>query len=103
MLKRAFIIGVLTLCANPGGFAQKTFQFSDLPREVQGYANDVRKSCKELNADFKPYDPMQGIFVIDLKGDGSRDLMVGNEELCNTAMAGANCSNRACPLVIWKQ
>ncbi len=61
MLTRAFIIVVLALCATRDGFAQKTFQFSDLPREVQGHANDVRKSCKELNADFKPYDPMQGI------------------------------------------
>jgi hypothetical protein len=46
---------------------------------------------------------MQGITVVDLDGNRSRDLMVDNEELCNAAMAGANCSNRGCDLTIWKE
>jgi hypothetical protein len=88
---------------SPASAQQQTMRFQDLPREVRSHVDEIRRSCKELDADFKPYDAMQGISVIDLNGDGSRDLMVDNEEVCNSHMAGANCSNRGCDLIIWKQ
>jgi hypothetical protein len=78
-------------------------QFQQLPAEVQTYVDSVRKSCKELDQESQPSDAMQGIAVVDLDGDGSRDLFVDAEELCNTRMAGANCTNRGCDLKIWKQ
>ena len=78
-------------------------QFQELPKNIQTSVAQTRDSCKEMDTDFEPHDAMQGITVIDLDGDGSRDLMVDNEELCNARMAGANCTNRGCDLTIWKQ
>ena len=94
----AFIFQVNTALAQ-----QREMQFQELPSEVQKHINAVRQSCKELDPDFKPYDAMQGIEVIDLNGDGSRDLLVNNEYVCNGRMAGANCTNRGCDLLLWKQ
>ncbi len=88
---------------NSASAQQQTMRFQDLPKEVRNHVDEIRQSCKELDPEFKPYDAMQGINVIDLNGDGSRDLMVDNEEVCNSHMAGANCSNRGCDLIIWKQ
>ena len=49
------------------------------------------------------FNDMQGINILDLKGDGSRDNVVDNEGLCGSHMAGANCSNRACDMSIYKE
>ena len=46
---------------------------------------------------------MQGIEILDLKGDGSQDIFVDNEGLCGSHMAGANCSNRGCDFSIYKE
>jgi hypothetical protein len=48
------------------------------------------------------FDDMQGILVLDLKGDGSRDIVVDNEALCGSRLAAANCSNRGCDVAIYK-
>jgi hypothetical protein len=77
--------------------------FRQLPNDVRTYVEDVRKSCTALDPSSKPYDAMQGISVIDLDGDGSRDLLVDAEQVCNSWLKGGNCSNRGCDLKIWKQ
>ena len=46
---------------------------------------------------------MQGIQVLDLKGDGSRDIVVDNEGLCGRHISGGNCSNRGCDFGIYKE
>lgn len=78
-------------------------EYGDLPADVRKHVEEVRRSCTELVPDSAPVDGMQGISVIDLDGDGSQDVMVDNRDLCKDHMAGANCSNRGCDLVIWKQ
>ncbi len=81
----------------------ENFSWDLLPKNVQAHAKLVRDSCQELNPDFKPYDPMQGITAVKLDQNGTRALIVDNENLCNGPMAGANCSNRGCDLTIWRE
>jgi len=99
----ATLIFVLAWVPNSALAQQAGMQFQQLPKEVQGQVNEVRQSCKDLDPNFKPNDDMQGIAVIDLNGDGSRDFAVDNRYLCNEWMSGANCTNRGCDLTIWKQ
>lgn len=75
-------------------------EFNDLPAQVRKHVETVRASCRELYPDFKAY-PMQGISTVDIDGDGVSDLMVDQEMLCHMPIAGANCSNRGCDLIIW--
>ena len=75
-------------------------QFAQLPNGVRDYAKTVRQSCKALDPTFKAYDAMQGITASDL--GGAPALFVDAEQLCNSWMKGANCSNRGCDLKIWK-
>jgi hypothetical protein len=77
--------------------------FQQLPIELRQHAIEVRKSCKELAGDNRTFNDMHGIEILDLKGHGSRDIIVDNEGLCGTHMAGANCSNRACNMKIYKE
>ena len=79
--------------------------YSKLPKEVRDTAASVRASCKEAFHDEEPpkFDEWQGIHIVDLKGDGSDDIVVDHEHLCDSRMAGFNCSNRACELEIYKQ
>jgi hypothetical protein len=83
-------------------FTQPTLEFEQLPKEIRDHATDVRTACKEGNPDRKFID-MQGIEILDLKGDGSRDIVVDNEGLCGVPLAGANCSNRGCDMSIYKE
>jgi len=100
---RGRIVWVITflLCTVPLA-AQPRLEFRQLPKEVRDHAIEVRKSCKELVPDTQ-FSEMQGIDILDLKGDGSRDIFVDNEELCGAHMAGANCSNRGCDMIIYKE
>ena len=82
--------------------AQPTLEFSQLPTEIRNRAIEVRKSCSELFPEME-FNDMQGIQVLDLKGDGSRDIVVDNEGLCGRHISGANCSNRSCDLAIYKE
>ena len=77
--------------------------FQQLPKEIRQHAIKVRQACKELAGENRTFDDMQGIQIVDLKGDGSRDIIVDNEGLCGSHMAGANCSNRGCDLRVYKE
>jgi hypothetical protein len=76
--------------------------FSQLPNVIREHAIEIRKSCKEADPEMT-FDDMQGITIVDLKGDGSRDIVVDNEGLCGAHMAGFNCSNRGCDMTIYKE
>jgi hypothetical protein len=77
-------------------------RFSQLPKVIRDHAIEVRKLCNEANPEMT-FDDMQGITIVDLKGDGSRDIAVDNETLCGAHMAGFNCSNRGCDMMIYKE
>jgi hypothetical protein len=78
--------------------------YSELPKEVRDTAAEVRERCKEADGDDDvQYDDWWGIQIVDLKGDGSDDIVVDHEHLCPGRSAGYNCSNRSCPLQIYKQ
>ncbi len=78
-------------------------EFSRLPSAIQNHVRKIRASCRELDPKHRVYHAMTGISEIDLEGDGVKELMVDNLGLCNSHMAGANCSNRGCDLLIWKR
>jgi hypothetical protein len=67
--------------------AQPTLEFSQLPSEIRNRAIEVRKSCSELFPEME-FDDMQGIQVLDVKGDGSRDIVVDDERLCGRHISG---------------
>jgi hypothetical protein len=83
--------------------AREPIGFADLPPDVRTHIEEVRTSCREQDPDFKPYSDTDGVEVVDLAGDGSQDLLVDNEQLCNGQHRGYNCTNRGCDLMIWKQ
>jgi hypothetical protein len=83
--------------------ADREITFKQLPAEIRDIAVAVRRSCTELAGNDKTFNDMQGITILDLKGDGSRDIVVDNEGLCGSHMAGANCSNRSCDMRIYKE
>lgn len=89
----------LSAVAQPSG----SLTFQQLPSEIRNHAVEVRKSCAELSGDDKTFNEMQGIEILDLKGNGSRDIVVDNKGLCGSHMAGANCSNRGCDMRIYKE
>lgn len=98
----SIFLSCLLACVLPVA-AQPSLQFRQLPKEIRDHATEVRKSCRELAGEDRNFDEMQGIEVLDLKGDGSRDIFVDNEGLCGSHMAGANCSNRGCDVQIYKE
>jgi len=98
------LILLASLCTwSSASAAQVALQFQQLPREIREHAAHVRNSCKEYEPTFAVVNEMQGIQILSLKGDGARDLVVDNEGLCGTQWAGANCSNRACEMRIYKE
>jgi hypothetical protein len=72
------------------------------PREVKNQVLDIRNNCTELTKNKYPNE-MQGVTILDLKGDGSRDIIVSSEQLCGDWLAGGNCSNRFCDLYSYKE
>ncbi len=102
MKRAALVLGVIIFAVPvlaehaPAWGQQGSLRFEELPTEVRSHINKIRQACKwqeELDPDFSPYDFMQGVTVIDLDGDGSRDLMVDNEHICNGRLIGGTCSN----------
>jgi hypothetical protein len=49
------------------------------------------------------FTDMQGIQILSLTGDSSRDIVVDNKDLCGQRIPGANCSNRGCDMTIYKE
>jgi hypothetical protein len=74
-----------------------------LPADLRSYVNEVRQRCKELDSASQPHEVMQGIWPLDLDGNGSHDFMVDAQQLCNGWLKGGNCTNRGCDLKIWKK
>jgi hypothetical protein len=77
-------------------------EFQQLPKEIRDHAVDVRGACKKAKPDMT-FTDMQGIVVLDLNGDGSRDIIVDDEGLCSGRLAGENCSSRSCDVLIYKE
>ena len=96
------LLAIFVLLSVPAA-AQPTLEFRQLPKEIRDHVAEVRKSCEELAGESLKFDEMQGIQILSLTGDGSRDIVVDNEHLCDSRMAGANCSNRACNMKIFRE
>lgn len=93
----------LSLQAGVAAAQDEGVRYTELPGELRSYVDEVRESCKGLDESSMPYHPMQGIMEFDLEEDGSSDLLVAAEYLCERRMAGANCTNRGCDLQVWKE
>ncbi len=59
---------------------QESLTFRELPKEVRDLALDVRKACKD-NMPEMTFTDMQGIQILDLNADGSRDGIVQLEDV----------------------
>jgi hypothetical protein len=98
------LFGAIILLLGAAAKAQELTSFSQLPKEVRDQASHVRGTCKELEPDMKLEDEMLRIQVLDITGEGSRDIFVDNEELCGSLrLAGGNCSNRGCGMTIYRE
>jgi hypothetical protein len=69
----AYLLSVLPVTAQP------TLDFKQLPKEVRDHAIEVRNSCQEYTSEGggeeeRTFDDMQGIQILDLKEDGSRNI-----------------------------
>ena len=98
---RSLLIAILALWVSDLA-AQDLVNFRELPKEVRDLVVEVRNSCRDLNPTMT-FNDMQGVQILDLNGDGSRDLVIDNEAVCGEHMAGANCSNRGCDMIIYKE
>lgn len=96
-------LSLIGLLISQQGVRSQELTFSELPTEIQQYVTEVRSTCMEQNPELRVRDPAQGVSVVRLTKEGLTDLMVDNEAICGTHMAGANCTNRACPLLIWQR
>jgi hypothetical protein len=103
LLHTATAAGFLIILGFPTGAQAQSGQtrFNRLPTTIKRHVREIRTLCKDLNEAFKVYSPMFGIDAIHL--GRSPAIMVDNRNLCNDHMPGANCSNRGCDLIIWKQ
>jgi hypothetical protein len=98
------IAAAIIICGGNVSKAQELSGFNQLPKEVRNLVAEVRNNSKELEPEMKINDEMSGVQILDLNGDGSRDIFVDNEELCGSLhLAGGNCSNRGCDMTIYKE
>lgn len=104
LLNSLMLCVALVFVAQPALAQRREIKFFELPLDIQRHVTEVRKSCRELHDEgMHVSEPSQGVTVVDIERDGSTDFLVDNEEICGTHMAGANCSNRGCDLLIWQQ
>lgn len=96
------LFAILLLAGAAPVRAQPSLEFKEVPREIRDHASAVRRSCREMDPE-TTFEDLQGITIVDLKGDGSRDIVVDNKLLCRGHLKGANCSNRGCDLLIYKE
>lgn len=102
-LSLTIVLFATLLTAGRAQAQNRELSFQRLPHEVRQHITRVRSSCKELNPDFKPFNDTQGVQEIILEDGGREALLVDNEALCDVDMAGANCTNRGCDLLIWER
>ena len=88
-----------------GGQTMSSISPTQLPRAVQSHVDGIRAACREylsgLAVAGDTTDPNRGIRRIMVAGRPA--VLVENELLCEDHFPGANCSNRGCDLVIWRQ
>jgi hypothetical protein len=82
--------------------------FDALPKEIRAHIGEIRQRCKETMADAnfsKELDAtslLRGTQELNLS-DGSKIIVVDNEEICGNPIPAGNCSNRGCDLLIYKK
>jgi hypothetical protein len=105
MVHRVMIAAIVVIAA-PFDIAAAQLSrhlFDDLPRPVQNEIREARKFCKEAEGERPNANIDDGIREIDLNGDRSRDIIVDWLQAGCSTPGGGGCSNRGCPLEIYKQ
>ena len=75
---------------------------SAFPAAVKDLLQDVRHRCRE--AGHRPLDvPGLGITILDLNGDGSRDILLQAWQVCDFPTKEAGCNTGGCEMQIFKQ
>jgi hypothetical protein len=75
--------------------------FSLLPMQAREEINETKQACKEAGLKSYPDNADDPLKPVDLNGDGSLDVLVDWNEI--GCAAGMGCSNRGCPVEIYKQ
>jgi hypothetical protein len=97
MRRAAIICLALVICARvaPGQEAQRPFDASGYPREVQQSLQNARDTCKDEGGDGVAFAP-DTVKAVDLTGDGRVDYIV---DFHDTACAGSQsvyCGTSGC-------
>ncbi len=100
----ASIACLIALTWGPDHTDAQELPYAQLPAIVKGYVEEVRQTCREVEPDLKLSHDLTGIDQVFLDRNGTRGIIVRNSGVClplNTS--GANCTNHACELTIWRQ
>lgn len=105
-IKMAKVI-TLVLCCLTLATPARTESFlsmdsSEFPAAVNGALQEVRNVCKE-NGHQPLDDPQAGITIIDLNGDGSKDIFLQAWQACDMPTKEAGCNTAGCVVQIFKQ
>jgi hypothetical protein len=89
----------------PGSTPQLETGLLHLPATVTSHIAKIRNACADLmrgtGYSAIPEAETQGVEHVMLNGRPT--IVVSNELLCADHFPGANCSNRGCDLLIWRQ
>jgi hypothetical protein len=84
--------------------------FDKLPVVEQNKITQARQECKAGEAwpadDYKGFSRAnldKGLMGVRLNGDKLVSVLISYERICNFIVPAANCSNRGCDLVIYRQ
>ncbi len=102
-IARKIAATLLAVSVSPA-MADPQSEFRQLPEEVRIHVSQIRAICREMLPDAEEIiAPMRGIQALSLTADGSNDIIVDNEQVCNKRTPAANCSNRGCDVLIFKK
>ena len=98
----ALVLCCLTLATPARTESFLSLDPSEFPTAVNAALQQVRSVCKEYG--HQPLDdPQAGITIIDLNGDGSKDIFLQAWQACDIETKEAGCNTAGCVVQIFKQ
>ncbi|MFA5899188.1 MAG: hypothetical protein WC829_08750 [Hyphomicrobium sp.] len=98
----ALVLSCLALTASARAESFLTLDPSEYPAAVNTALQQVRSGCRDEG--HQPLDyPQAGVTVLDLNGDGSKDIFLQAWQACDFPTKGAGCNTAGCVVQIFKQ
>jgi hypothetical protein len=98
----ALVLACLSLTARAQAESFLSLDPAEFPTAVKNALQQVRDACRE--AEHQSFDdPQVGITILDLNGDGSKDILLQASSACEFPTKGAGCNTAGCDLQIFKQ